>query len=49
MNLAYLYNEFRKDHGILDSIRFTARELGMKPLNVANELGLVDYYLEHRS
>jgi hypothetical protein len=47
--IAQTYAYFRLNHGVLDSIRFTARDLGMKPIDVARQLGLVDYFLEHRS
>ena len=44
-----IYAEFRKIHGVLDSIRFTARELGVAAIDVASELGLASYFMEHRS
>jgi hypothetical protein len=44
-----LYNEHRLTHGVMDSIRFTARDLQMAPVDVARRLDLTAYFLEHRA
>ena len=43
------YNQFREyGHSILDSIRFTAKALKLKTIDVASVLGFGSYFLEHR-
>ena len=39
------YELYRTKFGVLDSIRFMARETGRKPIEVARLLGLADYFL----
>jgi len=46
--IAETYQAHRVQHGVLDSIRFTARDLGMSSVQVARELDLTKYFLEHR-
>lgn len=47
--VAATYRKYRYQYfGVLDSIRFTANELGMKAIDVASALGLSSYFMEHR-
>jgi hypothetical protein len=39
------YEILRKDFGIMDSIRFTADHFKMKAIDVAEELGLTNYFI----
>lgn len=47
--IEHVYQTFRTRHGVLDSIRFTARQLALSPLMVASSLGLSDVYIRSRS
>jgi hypothetical protein len=42
------YIAHRVHHGVVDSIRFAASDLGLRPIDVARELGLAQTFLQHR-
>jgi len=44
-----LYENYRVQFGIRDSIRFVARELSIKPIDVAEELDLTEFFIKGRS
>lgn len=46
--IVHVYGLYRRVHGIMDSIRFTAAKLEMKAIDVAKVLGLSQYFIEHR-
>jgi hypothetical protein len=48
MRTIAVYDRHRKHHGVMDSIRFTASDLGLRPIDVARELGLTRTFLQHR-
>ncbi len=43
--IAKTYEILRETHGVMDSIRFTADLLNMSAWQVADELGLSNYYI----
>jgi hypothetical protein len=49
MSLESIYEGHRATHGVLDSIRFTARATGLAAIEVARLLGLTDHFLGSRS
>ena len=46
--IIFMYGLYRLRNGVMDSIRFTAAILEMKPIEVAKVLGLTTYFVEHR-
>jgi hypothetical protein len=47
-NIRTVYDTHRLHYSVMDSIRFTASELGVSALDVALELGLSNYFISHR-
>jgi hypothetical protein len=47
-NVRSVYEVYRLHHGVMDSIRFTARDYSVSALDVARELGLASYFISHR-
>jgi hypothetical protein len=48
MSAKDIYAGYRAKHGIMDSIRFTAKDMGVKPIDAARELGLADAFIAHK-
>jgi len=42
--LKVVYQKYREQHDVIESIRMTAQQFGKEPATVAEQLGLLEYW-----
>lgn len=47
MNTRSIFESYRITYGVLDSIRFTARDTSRTAIDVARELGFAEYFIRN--